>query len=576
MTALNYLASVQQRTEGEGPLPLAVARSSHQSAGVTKAGGLASWLDLVTLVSDTGIGGKPTQSTSAREQGNDSLEDRVAVAQLHQTTKRQEVEKGTESRSGKGKEEGRVDSSKDEFTNNDKFRDESHLKDKGEFRDIGQNTSENLQKSLSINHKESSAGDKNESSGREKTQPATKTASAKNDVDPVVHEGKPPSTQQGKKKNASIASEKVGKLTGKENASVSLGKLQVKWDNVPPEVIQMAPEVFAKVPRQFLPEFKNPCWYRGSSELVCLPYFYMIGMPKCGTTDVWDKLIAHPDVVGGVPKEPHWWARRRKGWTETPIHKKTVLLIRNQTGGKNDASFEWYLNWFKNVAVEVIKERPWNNSDDSVTYPMVFGDASISTAWDNGKQWRGELDHRTNADLIHAVQPKAKIIMILRNPTDRDYSAYYYNGGTSDGAFHQTVSSHVGCFRKCLTSRREEYCTYVTRCNRHKSLYLFYVKDWIRVYGRSGVHVMTLEDWHADTAGEYRKLLRFLQLRDLTEEQIKRITARKSQNVNSRKAGGHTMWNSTRQILDDFYRPYNVRLARFLNDTKYTFSRQRT
>ena len=73
-------------------------------------------------------------------------------------------------------------------------------------------------------------------------------------------------------------------------------------------------QLFQKIPLKFLDNFKNPCWIRGESDLNCLPYFYIIGMYKCATTDVWDKLVRHPDVAA-APKEPHWWGPRRHGFT---------------------------------------------------------------------------------------------------------------------------------------------------------------------------------------------------------------------------------------------------------------------
>lgn len=80
-------------------------------------------------------------------------------------------------------------------------------------------------------------------------------------------------------------------------------------------------QLYDKVPSKFNTKFKNPCWHdEVSQKLWCLPYFYQIGMPKCGTTDLWDKLVQHPQVQN-VPKEPHWWSKRRNGWTKTPIHQ---------------------------------------------------------------------------------------------------------------------------------------------------------------------------------------------------------------------------------------------------------------
>lgn len=37
-----------------------------------------------------------------------------------------------------------------------------------------------------------------------------------------------------------------------------------------------------------------------------------MGMPKCGTTDLYAKIVRHDSVVN-LLKEPHWWARKRVG-----------------------------------------------------------------------------------------------------------------------------------------------------------------------------------------------------------------------------------------------------------------------
>ena len=63
-------------------------------------------------------------------------------------------------------------------------------------------------------------------------------------------------------------------------------------------------------PFPFLPDLKSPCWYNDQRELRCLPFFFLIGIPKCGTTDVFNMLSLHPDFRTSS-KEPHWLARTR-------------------------------------------------------------------------------------------------------------------------------------------------------------------------------------------------------------------------------------------------------------------------
>lgn len=115
-------------------------------------------------------------------------------------------------------------------------------------------------------------------------------------------------------------------------------------------------QMFSVIPNKFLPNSKNPCWYeeyKGNTttdpyatnsyalyskrfrtifdylrkvfwnhlyhykdkhyRLRCLPHFYIIGQPKCGTTDLYDRLRLHPDVRFSAIKEPHWWTRKRFG-----------------------------------------------------------------------------------------------------------------------------------------------------------------------------------------------------------------------------------------------------------------------
>lgn len=115
-------------------------------------------------------------------------------------------------------------------------------------------------------------------------------------------------------------------------------------------------QLFSRIPHRFLPGTKSPCWwerfsgdlssdpyrknhFRLSSKsfktiyehlksslqqhllprdgslfrLRCLPFFYIIGQPKCGTTDLFHRLLLHPDIKFNTMKEPHWWTRKRFG-----------------------------------------------------------------------------------------------------------------------------------------------------------------------------------------------------------------------------------------------------------------------
>ena len=52
-------------------------------------------------------------------------------------------------------------------------------------------------------------------------------------------------------------------------------------------------------------------YFNGSERLLCLPYFYLAGFPKCGTTDLYLHMTQHHHIIPTVVKEPHWWTRGR-------------------------------------------------------------------------------------------------------------------------------------------------------------------------------------------------------------------------------------------------------------------------
>ena len=61
----------------------------------------------------------------------------------------------------------------------------------------------------------------------------------------------------------------------------------------------------------FDPAYKNPCW-RENGTLRCLPYFFLIGVKKCGTTELYKLIEKHPDyITPDGNKEPGWFAEGR-------------------------------------------------------------------------------------------------------------------------------------------------------------------------------------------------------------------------------------------------------------------------
>jgi hypothetical protein len=58
-------------------------------------------------------------------------------------------------------------------------------------------------------------------------------------------------------------------------------------------------KIFSELPvNGFDRRYKNPCWESsGAHELACLPYAYILGQPKSGTSDLFMRLTGHEKIM---------------------------------------------------------------------------------------------------------------------------------------------------------------------------------------------------------------------------------------------------------------------------------------
>ncbi|XP_043241231.1 uncharacterized protein LOC122391414 isoform X3 [Amphibalanus amphitrite] len=158
----------------------------------------------------------------------------------------------------------------------------------------------------------------------------------------------------------------------------------------------------------------------------CLPFVYVIGQPKCGTTDLRHRLSLHPRVASGtVWSDAHWWSRQRFPAPSGDVSDRP----------SGPVSFREYLDSFELVSHRLVgadcgrtgdgRHRPWTPDSRIITV-----DGSTSTMWDErslrearrrpalAAEQYPPLAETTAAGLA-ALQPTARIVAILREPTDR-------------------------------------------------------------------------------------------------------------------------------------------------------------
>nr|XP_054769012.1 carbohydrate sulfotransferase 15-like [Lytechinus pictus] len=324
---------------------------------------------------------------------------------------------------------------------------------------------------------------------------------------------------------------------------------------LPPELYRLAKQVFDELPGEYLPGYKSSCWMTkknapGIGRLRCLPYFYILGVAKCGTSDLWDKIVAHPHVVRKLVKEPHWWTRYRLQGIpfDKYLQKRSASLVRSY---KEDSS-------------------------NKLTH--IVGDGSASTLWDN-RHWKKtfaalvkEGPKYVTADILRAAQPNAKLFVILRDPVSRLYSDYlYFHDNPDQEIFHNAAVHTIANFGRCTKARSPRACAYTlsiqdgVRLN--IGLYSVYIRDWLKVFPRDQIFILRLEDWHSGCEELLPRLYEFLNLKILTKVQISDICQTRMKNTNTQKIGG--MFNETRTILQDFYSEWNRDLSNLLGDTRF-------
>ncbi|XP_078669303.1 carbohydrate sulfotransferase 15-like isoform X1 [Branchiostoma floridae x Branchiostoma belcheri] len=403
--------------------------------------------------------------------------------------------------------------------------------------------------------------------------------------------------------------------TESENSQDSLGFDMTR------ELMRRNPGIFTTIPRQTLPNYKNPCWFEEVPETEldsnpyrnthyyssirnrlnllarqfrdrltdngkvhlrfrCAPYFYIIGMPKCGTTDLYYRLIKHPDVVGGLVKEPHWWTRRRFGG-RTGVPNNSSAPIRD------------YVDLFDEAAWTIrttIRNRLFLGRQQMVQHDVITGEGSASTMWDN-RRWRQELWNTSNseppmlvANLLRAVQPHARFIITLRNPTERLYSEYLYftEGNKSVEDFNNRVIHAIDIFNNCLKNNSVRACTYeptlpvIPNVRLQLGLYDVYLRDWFSIFPLDQILVLRLEDHSKDPRATMTKLFKFLQLAAVKDDDdtdaIFGLHKRNSRKKNDLRLG--PMLPKTRQILNEFYGPHNRRLASLLDDERFLWLKE--
>jgi len=328
------------------------------------------------------------------------------------------------------------------------------------------------------------------------------------------------------------------------------------------EIEAASPDVFAALPAAtgYEAGLASPCWRR-EGQLRCLPLIHILGVSKCGTTDLYKRLAKHPDFVESRNKGPHFWDE-----------------CELRGSGAAHCAFEGYADLYQPLAEAVERGAAAAVSADASSNTLT-----ASGVWRRGHSPQGNV---TVGELLLEAAPYGRFIAILRNPVDRFYSAFHYyrhmfgprGEPASAQQFHEEAERAIRVWRDCLARKGKREC--IRRFEPQqliKGMYAEFLWDWRRL-GAARLLVLRMEDYGADTEGHLASVFDFAGMRQPAEGEWAAILGAPRANARDgargrRLAGAaEAMREETRALLSAFYAPFNHALAEALGDERFLWS----
>ena len=211
------------------------------------------------------------------------------------------------------------------------------------------------------------------------------------------------------------------------------------------------------------------------NNLTIKPNFFLVGAPKCGTTALSEYLKTHPNVYFSPVKEPDYFASDFRGGS-TGNNGASVTID----------SLEEYLELFKQATEE----------------HQAIGEASATY-----------LSSEVALQNIYQFNPRAKIIVMIRNPVDLVYSYYsqiVFNLGENEPDFEKAWQ---------LQSSRQRGENIPPLCGNVNVLQYRKVgrigtqlEKLLAIFPREQVKIILFSDFKNNTAEIYNDVLSFLNL----------------------------------------------------------------
>ena len=310
-----------------------------------------------------------------------------------------------------------------------------------------------------------------------------------------------------------------------------------------------------------------------SLSTVCLPKIFIMGYSKCGSTFLYcliQKILSLKFNVKGdcqFLKEPHWWS-----------------------GGKvKSTSFGYLSVYLLNF------ERGSDFVDRNM--PAVTIDASPNLMYESPRYSEDETmeNYCLMPSLIPVILPDSKYFVIMRNPVTMLYSAFWFSCTIRDlkgvnsvkyqgpDIFHERIIKKITMFNNCKDQGihldkcvnmvgADLYTPVLPKCGRTRlemALYYFHTRKWLSVVPRERIHFFTMEELATqDITHTAKVILDHLELNSEMND-FQNCDKNAQHSIDYKHDPRLKMREDTKQILEEFFQPYNKMLADLLGDDKF-------
>ena len=322
-----------------------------------------------------------------------------------------------------------------------------------------------------------------------------------------------------------------------------------------------------------------------SYPLVCLPKVFLAGFPKCGSSYLFCMLEALlAGAGGGIAKEPHFWVPRGP------------FELQHQSPHRLTSLVPYLLNFLPTIEAEL-------NSEFSLP---IDASPNLLFQWNLYRHGEGVVNYCLAPAVLPEILPHSKFIVVMRNPVDMLYSAFWYSCSDLNvnlreerklrmpHEFHEKVQKKIQIFENCtqfapvdkcmenVFRKLEESLDYCGRIRLEIGFYFLHIRKWLAVVPREQFLFLRTEDFDVGTTNITKRISNFLGLSVETPGTKKYDFQRRNlegdfcSNVQTRydyhRDPRLKMRSDTRKILSDLYRPYNRALATLLNDSRYLWT----